>query len=50
MGAHGGQKASDLLELDFQVAVIPPTPYEYWELNTGPLQEKQAFLTAKPSL
>lgn len=47
-GICGGQnRALDLLELEFQVVVMP---YGVWELILGPLREYPVFLTTESFL
>lgn len=49
-GASGGQKwVLDPLKLKLHTCSCEQS-CGYWELNSGPLQEQQVFLTTNPSL
>lgn len=43
---HGGQKASDTLNLQLQTVVSQL--HGYWELNVAPLEEPPVYLPTKP--
>lgn len=48
-GADGGQKRV-LDPLGLELADAADQSYEGWELNSGPLEEQQVFLTIEPLL